>query len=364
MELDVTDFGARGDGETPDGDAVRRALAALPAHGGRLRFPPGGSYLLDSVEVDRPGVTVLAVDARIVKAPEPAWHVFHDHRGRADGFRCVGGTFDMARRHFQEGETVSPFFFVRNRGLSFEGVTVRDGIEEGIKLYTCRDVHVLGCVFENLRNNGVQFHAPEEDGFAGDRPLRDARGLRVSGCRFRGIDDRMRGLADGIGVAVHSTSTRVTVRDVEVTGCTVEDSVRGLWAEFNTPGNPGRDVHFHHNTVIGAHFHGLGLVGVLGGSIRDNRVLDTGRGWPDPPRSSNYTAAVIVSGSRGVECEDVEVLRNDIRDRRPPGERRMQYGIVVTRGRDLVVRGADRVEGATEEALHLPAPDLVHGRVG
>lgn len=47
--LNVRDFGARGDGVTDDGDAVRRAIAAAAAGPKRHLFFPAGRYLLSSI---------------------------------------------------------------------------------------------------------------------------------------------------------------------------------------------------------------------------------------------------------------------------------------------------------------------------
>ena len=46
LALDVTDFGAVGDGVTDDSRAIQAAIAALPQVGGTLVFPDGGVFLL------------------------------------------------------------------------------------------------------------------------------------------------------------------------------------------------------------------------------------------------------------------------------------------------------------------------------
>ena len=52
--LRVTDFGARGDGTADDAAAIRVAIAAAPASGGVLEFPPGIYRVGSTIRVDRP----------------------------------------------------------------------------------------------------------------------------------------------------------------------------------------------------------------------------------------------------------------------------------------------------------------------
>jgi hypothetical protein len=61
--VNVDDFGAKGDGVTDDGDAIARALRALPA-GGTLVFTPKKTYLKSGLlELTRPGVKLWGYGA-------------------------------------------------------------------------------------------------------------------------------------------------------------------------------------------------------------------------------------------------------------------------------------------------------------
>src|SRR4029453_10255908 len=100
----------------------------------------------------------------------------HDVRGTSHGLTVVGGSFelggDATAPRYRRGQTISAFFLVRADDVSFVDVTVRNGIEEGLKLYTPRRLRVRGGPFERLVNNGIQIHAPADDGFRGDAPPR------------------------------------------------------------------------------------------------------------------------------------------------------------------------------------------------
>jgi hypothetical protein len=71
--LDLRDFGARGDGTTDDGPALRRALEALKAAGGGVVHVPAGRYVLASpVEVDFTGLDASVEVAGVASAtPAP-----------------------------------------------------------------------------------------------------------------------------------------------------------------------------------------------------------------------------------------------------------------------------------------------------
>jgi hypothetical protein len=346
--LDDAAYGGRGDGVTLNDEALLQALEDMPAEGGTLVIPPQGDWLFDSVDlarVGRRGVKLVATGVRVLKAPRTANHLFRDEHGTSHGLTVVGGTFELSAGAFRPGATVSAFFLVRGDDLSFVEVTVREGIEEGLKLYTPRRLRVVGGAFERLVNNGVQVHAPAADGFRGDAEERDTESVTVEGAVFRAIDDGLHGM-EGQGTSISGASPRVTARNVRVTGCTFERCVRGAWAEFNEPGVPGVDIRFDDNRVTLADCHGLGLVGVRGGGMRGNQVLDTGRVIPGRAGvAASEVAGLIASGSARTPGEDLVIEDNEVIERRTGPDARMQYGILARRQRRLserrnVVRGA------------------------
>ena len=357
--LDDAAYGGRGDGTVVNDDPLLQALADMPEDGGTIVIPPAGSWLFDSVDLARAGrkrATIVATGATIVKAPRTPHHLFHDARGTSHGLTVVGGTFDLGHDRsaprWRSGQTISAFFLVRADDVAFVDVAVRNGVEEGLKLYTPRRLRVRGGAFDGLVNNGIQIHAPAEDGFLGDAPQRDTEDVRVERAVFRDVDDGLHG-AEGQGVSVSGASARVTARNVRVVGCTFERCVRGAWAEFNEPGVQGVDIRFDGNEVRLADCHGLGLVGVRDGGMRGNRVLDTGRVVPGAPGvAASETAGLVVSGSERTPGQNVVVEENEVADLRGGARARMQYGILARRQRGFVER-ANSVRGATLESVRI-----------
>src|SRR5258708_7895515 len=90
--LDVTAFGATGDGKTLDTPAINQAIEAASAAGGGIVRFPAGNYLCYSIHLKShislyldPGATIVAADASAAGAgggydpPEPnAWDKFQD----------------------------------------------------------------------------------------------------------------------------------------------------------------------------------------------------------------------------------------------------------------------------------------------
>ena len=206
--LDDPAYGGRGDGTTLNDGPLLQALTDMPPEGGTLVIPPAGSWLFDAVDlaqVPRSGVVLVATGAQLVKATRTNTHMFRDEVGRSPGLTVVGGTFDLSAASFQPGDTVSAFFMVRSDDITFVDVTVRDGIEEGLKLYKPRRLRVRGGRFERLVNNGIQIHAPAADGFKGNAPDRNSEDVVVEGVAFQSVDDGLHGM-EGQGVSVSADS--------------------------------------------------------------------------------------------------------------------------------------------------------------
>lgn len=340
-------------GQEPDGtvewdDALESILSECNA-GDIIVFPPHPSaYVIDAVALTK-AVKLDLRGATLKKSSTTTDHMFKATDGeQVDGLQVWGGSFDMNRSAFSGGDTVSPFFIVRGRHLTFLDMEVYDGIEEGLKFYGCQHVRVIRPNFRNLRNNGVQFHNPSSDGFTGTRAKADSYDLVVRDGYFEDIDDGNHGSADGHGVTFNSTDATYTTRDGLVEGCTIVRAIRGIWAEFGGAAGrePGYNLTFRDNTVRDAEFFGMGMIGVHDGEMSGNRIEDTGEavvGTYSPTASE--IVGIVVGGDTYAEAERNVIIGNTITDRRT-GSELMEYGIWIKRGDGHVVRD-NPISGAT-----------------
>lgn len=359
--IDVRDFGARGDGAVDDTAAVIRALGAA-VEGDTLWFPGPAAYLIDAVDLGRHGHAGLTLagdaDALLRKAPTGRFggtnteHLFFDARsdGASDGLTVRALAFDLSAAAARPGDTVSAFFLARADGLRFDACRFVDGIEEGLKLYACRDVEIVDCHFERLRNDGVQVHAPPagQDGYTGPRGERGWRNVVIERSTFRAIDDGLGGV-EGQGVTLNSRSPMVTCTGATVRDCLFERCVRGIWAEVNEPGARVLDLRIERNRVLESVTIGLGVVGVEDAVLARNEVIDP----VGADARSDALAGIVVSGSSAPRPRSrrVDVIGNRILDRRA-GRARMPVGIVVRQADDVRLRG-NQVQGAREESVRI-----------
>lgn len=133
IELDVTYFGAVGDGVTDDSEAIQAAIAYLPTVGGTLRFPEGKTFLLGDGIMDPVNGTgtdypedIAAGDKRPDVDTDP--EIGRDIRLYFDGFKDITiiGYGATIRSHPNNGETKrnSIFTFKNCYGVKILGLTV------------------------------------------------------------------------------------------------------------------------------------------------------------------------------------------------------------------------------------------------
>ncbi len=359
--LTVTDprFGAKGDGETDDTGAISDAFEAA-APGDVLHFPPNRVFIVDTIDLGERGKTDLTMDCRgatIRKNPrgrfgnDNSGHLFKDTQGSSDGLRVIGGHFDLSAQAGKLGDTVSAFFLVRCNRLFFALISIANGIEEGAKLYKCQDVTFVNPRIVRVRNNGIQCHSPAKDRFTGSRPNQGWKRWRIYGGSITEADDGRDGQADGEGITFNNTDPAVECEDALVEGVRVTDCLRGLWAEFNTPGSPGRNIIFRNNVVERPRWFGIGHIGVTDGQIVGNRVINPGIRAPGPETSSEV-AGIIVSGTTALPSQGVSVKKNQVIDDRPEGQRFMEYGVVVKQANNTIVQ-ENTVIGSTRKAFDI-----------
>ncbi len=349
----------------PIDQTIQDAIRALdPVLGGVVRVPPG-SHVVNQVDLDadaRP-VTLDLRDVTLTKARlaegGTVAHMFTSPYGAADGLRVIGGAIDLSEDAFEFGQTVSAFYGVRPDDWGFYGTRFMNGVEEGLKLYMPRKLRVVGCDFEQILDNGVQLHItalmPSGPGHKPDRMSED---LQVINSSFVHINDgSSHGTLNGQGVAFSSAHSVYGIRDGLVLACRAERCIRGFWAEFNVGGVAGENIRFIDNVVRRSEFHGMGFVGVRGGSMRGNILTDIGEMTPRAGTSSEVFG-LQVSGSADNFSEDIVVDENVIRETRlgrggrdPDVDAFMEYGIVAKSCRRVTITERNRIDGALKQDL-------------
>lgn len=346
----VNDQGAQEGGLVLADSAFEAAIGALPESGGIVTAEPG-SYLLDQVDLSalgRTGVKLIMPGVTLIKASTTVGHMFVDLAGVCSDLLMQGMAFDLKRASFSAGQTVSAYHAVRAQRLRFLDINVYDGIEEGLKLYNCRDVIVERSRFANVRNNGVQFQTLDDSSiYTGSGSYITGRDLRVVSSEFDTIDDGLKGTADGQGVYAGSTYAGNPTRNVLVHGCIFKDCVRAAWSENNAAGTPAQNVVFSGNAVFGGGWHGFGFIGVYGGVISGNVIREIGTEAPGSGTSSEVFG-IKVGGSADPKSNNVVVSGNVIVDGRG-GSALMLHGIKLAQANHMTVADNEILGAVTAE---------------
>lgn len=271
-EFDIRDYGAIGDGTTPDTTAMQRAVdeAAAAGPGSRVIVPGGKSYLVGSVQL-RGGIEFhLADDAEIVVSSRP-----EDYGNAAAAFTANeaqglsitgsgslnGRSDDFMERYEEADEWWIPKKF-RPRLMMLTGC--RDLVVSGIafKQAPSWTLHLLGC--DRVQVDRVRIDnrmdVPNCDGIDPDH----CRNVEISNCHIKCGDDAIvvktsrNGTAFGgssnifvrdcvletqdSGVKIGTETTR-DIDHVRFERCQILSSCRGCAIQLRDEGNV-RDVLF------------------------------------------------------------------------------------------------------------------------
>jgi hypothetical protein len=172
IRVNVTDFGAVGDGTTDDTQAVQAAVDAVYDAGGGVVVFPARTYLLTSVTV-REGITYYGYGAMILRPPfQGEWtRTFttneHPYEGAADSAPMIiqGFTFDGNSQQqglYQDHELEHAAFLFLRANPDFPGrlqVVVEDcafqnGVADAISVHTNVSIKVDNCTATNVFRGG------------------------------------------------------------------------------------------------------------------------------------------------------------------------------------------------------------------
>ncbi|MGA4643331.1 glycoside hydrolase family 28 protein [Limisphaera sp. 4302-co] len=245
-EWNVREFGARGDGQTPDTAAIQKALdSAAAAGGGVVRIPPG-RYLTGTLQLRSHITLVLEPGARLVgttnldaylhpapppDSPEARWGRWH--RGLLIGENIENvtirgpGVIDGNRVSDPEGEEhmrgPHALVFMHVRGLTLEDLTITDAGNYGLFFMASDDVTLRRVRFVGGWD-GVHWRGT---------PGSPCRRVEIRDCEFETGDDAIAG--------------RYWEQTL-ITGCSINSSCNGIRLI-----GPARDL-----TIRNCHFFGPG----------------------------------------------------------------------------------------------------------
>jgi hypothetical protein len=271
-EFNVLDHGAVGDGVTPDGAAIQRAIevAAAAGAGSRVVVPGGHRFLVGRLELKGAIEFHLADDAELLASARP--EDYGDERALlaardATGLQLTGtGRINGRAREFmidydEAGEWWRPKAFRPRlavltgcRDLVVTGVTFHDAPSWTLHLVGCRGVLVDGVKIRN------QLDVPNCDGIDPDH----CRDVEIRNCDIVCGDDAIvvkstrrfadHGGSDNIhvhdcvletqdaGVKIGTETTR-DITNVRFERCVIRSSCRGCAIQLRDEGNV-RDILF------------------------------------------------------------------------------------------------------------------------
>lgn len=271
--VDVTNYGAIGDGKTKDTAAVQKAIDSCAAkRGGRVILPAGNTFLCGNIEL-KSNVELYLENGAILKASgdredfsqfgallfaKDAQDVVISGKG------AIEGNFPAYLNEMQEGGfkvtfpflgPYDPLYAAAEKDIAHgrprmvllvgcKGATLRDIRIKNAPTWT---VHVIGC--ENLLIDGLailnDLRVPNCDGIDIDH----CRNVRVANCNIQAGDDciilkasrnfTQYGPCSHVtvtGCTMSSSSAAIkfepegpeTIRDIVITSCTIERSNRGI----------------------------------------------------------------------------------------------------------------------------------------
>lgn len=273
----VTDFGAKGDGQTNDTAAINRAIEACHATGGgTIRFP-AGRYLAASIHLQSNIRFVLDDKAEIYGADsgydkpesrepyEKYQDKGHSHFRNSlmwgediENFAIVGGKVTggaIIKGDPKPGQDIGDkvIAIVRGKNLLFQNVTHDSGGHFVYLLNDCENITLDHVVIKKSRD-GVDFMG--------------CRNVQVFGCRFTGCSD------DTIGIkSDYVLGRRIKSENIYVWDCYLESGANGLQFGSETAGDFS-NIRFWSIKINLAIKAGIGITSNDSGIIEDVKYRD------------------------------------------------------------------------------------------
>lgn len=284
----VTDFGARGDGNTLDTRAIQSAIDAAASAGGGRVLVPAGHYKIGTLHL-RNGITLdLATGATLFGSPDIADYPNlaerqgdrHGHHlivaeGVSDITICGGGVIDGNGPAFWKPQAgpvswigpktprVSPMFEIRNcRNVRLQDITITDSPGWTVHMFCCDYVWVRGVKLIN------PLFGPNTDGFD------------INGCRDVTISDTHIECGDD-AIVLKTTKDARSSHRVSVTNCVIRTHCVAL--KFGTESWHDCSQILFSDCIVHHSTRAVGLYVFDGGTLSDvavsNILCDTNSGF-------------------------------------------------------------------------------------
>jgi len=267
--IDVRAFGAVGDGETLDTQAIQRAIDhAHKSGGGTVLFPTGGEFLTGTLML-KSNVTLHVARDAVIRGTREREH-YPDMLPDEETY----GGYRFGRHALIQA------IDAENVGIKGEGVIDGDGVgitvnrHRILHFFRCTNVHVRDVTLKNpaswtqwyLESDHVHVDNVTVRSFNLDPHQPNGDGINISGCRNVLIEN-MDIAAEDDGIVLKSVSLR-PMDNVVIRNNTVKSNINAIKIGTETHG-PVRNVHVHDNRVTFAGRAALTVQCVDGGHVEN-----------------------------------------------------------------------------------------------
>ena len=370
---DVREFGAAGDGQTDDTQAV---VHALKDGDGTLHFPPGDYLIKKTITVELDASGRFAIDgsggaAKIIMAGAgAAFHLIGTHGATADPQGFQPNVWSRQRMptalniEIQGGHESAAGFLVEGTMQStFEGVLLRE-LDYGICVYKrARNVLISHCHIYNNRGIGVYFDRLNlhQAIITGSHISYCKRGgIRIEGSEIRNLQITGNDIeynydvkaTESADVWIDSSADKSSIREGTISSNTIQ-------AKYSPGGANVRMIGWNPENN-----HKAGMFSISGnliGSQETNVHLKACRGVVVSGNVlySGHRRNLLVEGSRNI------VASGNCFDHNPDyGVKELCTGVTIVDSQDVVFNGSLVHDCQTGENTVKDAPALVrHGLV-
>ena len=271
--FDVRDFGAVGDGKSPDTGAIQRAIDACVQQGGGIVVVDHGNYLTGTIQLRShvelhltSTATLLGVGdlAKYRRDPKEVYKLLDRSLVYAEGCDQIAitgqGTINGQGKQFKNGNRDLRPVLIRLRdctNVRLEGVLVKSAASFAVHPIHCRQVRIEGLRIENRAQ-------PNNDGIDID----GCQDVLISNCNISSIDD---------SIALKTIEPGQPCRDVVVTNCILSSDCAAIRVGPDAV-TPIERVCVSNCVIRDTHLNGIKIQESFGSVMRDmvfsNIVMD------------------------------------------------------------------------------------------